>query len=112
LYVELQRHLDPAEERMNRVLIAAAERHHLPLVATNDVRHATPDAPPLLDVPMCLREKTTLDVAGRRLLANAERHLKPAREMAALFRDCPRALRTTRAMPERCTVQLAARGSS
>ncbi len=57
------------------------------------MRHATPDGRPLLDVLTCLREKTTLDAAGRRLLANAERHLKPAREMAALFRDLPRGAR-------------------
>jgi error-prone DNA polymerase len=107
LYVELQRHLDPDEERANRVLVAAAERHRLPLVATNDVRHATAAARPLLDVLMCLREKTTLDVAGRRLLANAERHLKPAREMAALFRDQPEALRNTRRIAEQCAFTLA-----
>jgi error-prone DNA polymerase len=56
---------------------------------------------------MCLREKTTLDVAGRRLLANAERHLKPAREMAALFRDQPDALRNTRRIAEQCAFTLA-----
>ena len=40
LYVDLQRHLDPAEERLNRALSALARRHGVPLVATNDVRHA------------------------------------------------------------------------
>ncbi|HSP97135.1 MAG TPA: PHP domain-containing protein, partial [Candidatus Dormibacteraeota bacterium] len=107
LYLDLQRHLDPAEERANRMLIAAAAQHRLPLVATNDVRHATADGRPLLDVLTCLREKTTLDAAGRRLLANAERHLKPAREMAALFRDQPAALRNTRRIAEQCAFTLA-----
>ena len=75
LYIDLQRHLDVDDERLNRTLTALAERFRIPLAATNDVRHATPDGRPLLDVLTCLREKTTLDAAGRRLLANAERHL-------------------------------------
>jgi error-prone DNA polymerase len=107
LYLELQRHLDPAEERENRVLVAAAERHGLPLVATNDVRHATAEGRSLLDVLTCLREKTTLDAAGRRLLGNAERHLKSARDMAGLFRDRPEALRNTRRIAEQCAFTLA-----
>jgi len=36
------------------------------------------------------RAKRTLDTAGRWLLKNAERHLKPAAEMQALFRDLPK----------------------
>ena len=107
LYLELNRHRDPRQERHNQRLIAAAAHHRLPLVATNDVRHAAADGRPLLDVLMCLREKTTLDAAGRRLLANAERHLKPAGEMAALFRDQPAALRNTRRIAEQCAFTLA-----
>ena len=79
----------------------------IPLAATNDVRHSLPGGRPLLDVLTCLREKTTLDAAGRRLLANAERHLKPARAMAALFRDCPQALAATRRIAEQCAFTLA-----
>ncbi|MGD9765369.1 MAG: DNA polymerase III subunit alpha [Candidatus Binatia bacterium] len=107
LYIALQRHLDPAEERRNRALMAIAARYGLPLVATNDVRHALPDGRPLLDVLTCLREHCTLDTAGRRLLANAERYLKPAREIAALFRDCPEAIRNTRRIAEECEFTLA-----
>ena len=36
-YLDLQRHLDPGEERLNRKLIALAEACRVPLVATNDV---------------------------------------------------------------------------
>jgi error-prone DNA polymerase len=37
LYIDVQRHLDPDEERLNRKLIALAEASGLPIVATNDV---------------------------------------------------------------------------
>ncbi|HTT78022.1 MAG TPA: error-prone DNA polymerase [Candidatus Binataceae bacterium] len=37
LLIDLQRHLDPDEERLNRRLLDLAAAAHLPLVATNDV---------------------------------------------------------------------------
>ena len=107
LYVEIQRHLDREEERLTRRLIDLAQATGLPLVATNDVRHAMHEDHRLLDVITCIRTKTTLDAAGRRLLKNAERHLKPAAEMQALFRDLPEAVVNTRRIAERCTFTLA-----
>jgi error-prone DNA polymerase len=107
LYIDLQRHFDPDEERLNRVLIDIAAHFHIPLVATNDVRHATPAGRPLLDVLTCIRNKTTLDTAGRQLLKNAERHLKSPAEMAALFCDLPEAIANTRRIAEQCEFTLA-----
>jgi error-prone DNA polymerase len=107
LYIDLQRHLDPEEERLNRALIAVAERFNIPLVATNDVRHASPSGKPLFDVLTCIRNKTTLDAAGRALLKNAERHLKSPMEMAALFRDLPEAIANTQRIAEQCAFTLA-----
>ncbi|HZO82739.1 MAG TPA: error-prone DNA polymerase [Candidatus Binataceae bacterium] len=105
LYLDLGRHLDPAEERLNRRLVALAEACRIPLVATNDVCHLGEDRT-LLDVLTCIRLGLTLEEAGRALWANAERRLKSPAEMAALFRDLPRALGATRAIAERCVFQL------
>jgi len=107
LYIDIQRHLDPDEERLNRALIDVARHFRIPLVATNDVCHATPAGRPLLDVLTCIRHKTTLDAAGRVLLKNAERHLKSPREMAALFRDLPGAIINTQRIAEQCEFTLA-----
>ena len=107
LWIDLQRHLDPDEERRNRFLADLGERKRLPLAVTNDVRHATRDERDLLDVLACIREKTTLDEAGRLLSANAERFLKSPRSMEALFRDRPAAIRATREIAERCAFTLA-----
>ena len=73
--------------------IAATAR--VPLLATNEVLYHHPARRPLQDVLTCIREKTTIDAIGRRLEANAERHLKPAHEMARLFRDVPEAIAET-----------------
>ena len=73
--------------------IAATAR--VPLLATNEVLYHHPARRPLQDVLTCIREKTTIDAVGKRLEANAERHLKPAHEMARLFRDVPEAIAET-----------------
>ncbi len=48
-----------------------------------------------------IRHHTTLDQAGRLLTANSMRHLRAARQMAALFRDIPEAIANTRIVSER-----------
>jgi len=67
----------------------------VPLLATNDPLYATPEQRPLHDILACIAEKTTIAKAGRLLAANAERFLKPAKEMARLFRDHPEAIAAT-----------------
>ncbi|WP_188065031.1 error-prone DNA polymerase [Sphingobium sp. KCTC 72723] len=83
-----------------------AQRLGLPLLATCDALYAMPQDRPLHDVVTCIREGTTLREAGRRLEANAERHLKPAREMARLFRDWPAAVTAWRDVLDRITFDL------
>ena len=95
VYVELQRHLDRPQEARNDWLRREAERLRLPLLATNEPRQADRRDRPLLDVLTCVRHHTTLDRAGRLLADNGERHLKAARDMEALFADCPEAVANT-----------------
>jgi error-prone DNA polymerase len=78
----------------------------LPLLATNDVLYADPSQRDLQDILTCIRLNTTIEQAGRRLQANAERHLKPPQEMARLFRDCPEALSETGRLLGRITFSL------
>ncbi|CCE04801.1 Error-prone DNA polymerase [Bradyrhizobium sp. STM 3843] len=78
----------------------------VPLLATNDVLYHHPERRPLQDVLTCIREKTTIDAVGRKLEANAERHLKPAHEMARLFRDHPQAIAETMRFADRITFSL------
>ena len=67
----------------------------MPVLATNEVLYHHPSRRPLQDVLTCIREKTTIEAVGKRVEANAERHLKPAEEMARLFRDAPEAVAET-----------------
>ncbi len=74
---------------------ALAARVGAPLIATNDALMHAPERRALADVLACIREKTTLEAAGRLTQANAERHLKAPREMARLFAEAPSAIAET-----------------
>ena len=95
VYVELQRHLLREQEWDNQILQELAAAFHVPVIATNGVRFAEPSDRSLYDVLTCIRHKTTLAHAGRRLTCNAERYLKPPEAMARLFADVPHAVAAT-----------------
>jgi len=99
--VELQRHFRRDEQSELQSLIDLAAAFRVPVVATNGVRFATPEARPLYDVLTCIRHKTRLARAGQRLTVNAERYLKSPEAMARLFSDLPQALAGTEALAER-----------
>jgi error-prone DNA polymerase len=63
-----------------------------PMVATGDVLYHGPERRALQDVLTCIREGCTIEQAGLRLEANAERHLKSPTEMARLFKRWPEAV--------------------
>ncbi|HEY0104734.1 MAG TPA: error-prone DNA polymerase [Rhizomicrobium sp.] len=107
-----------------RVWLAAAMRHHgddwrrlrrlsalardagVPLLAVNDVLYHDAGRRELQDVVTCIREHVTIDKAGRRLQANAERHLKTPAEMVRLFRDHPDAIAQTVRFADRIAFKL------
>ena len=84
-----------ADARRLACLRAIAEGARVPLLATNDALYATPEQRPLHDVLTCIEAGVTIAEAGRRLNANAERHLKSPAEMARLFAACPQAIAET-----------------
>jgi error-prone DNA polymerase len=80
------------DRRRLRELKRLAREARVPLIAVNDALYHHPDQRELQDIVTCIREHVSLQDAGKRLEANAERHLKPPGEMARLFRNCPEAI--------------------
>ena len=107
VYLELQRHLLRNEEHDNQALLAMGAAYHVPVVATNGVRFADASDRSLYVVLTCIRHKTTLAHAGRRLERNAERYLKPPALMAKLFQDVPTAVTATRELSDRLEYTMA-----
>src|SRR6266571_5974528 len=94
-FVEVQRHLDREGERTLERLVRLARAARVRLVATNQPLYAEAGGRAVADVFTCLREKTDLDHAGRRLSVNAERGLRSPAAMARAFADLPDAVATT-----------------
>jgi error-prone DNA polymerase len=91
--------------RLTRLARIASETG-LKLLATGDVLYHIAERRPMQDVVTCIREHCTISEAGFRLVANAERHLKSAAEMARLFRGYETALAASLEIAERCSFSL------
>jgi error-prone DNA polymerase len=78
----------------------------MPTVATNDVLYHAHERKPLQDVLTCIREGCTLETAGFRLQANAERDLKSPRQMHELFAAWPEALAAALEITDACRFSL------
>jgi error-prone DNA polymerase len=107
VYVEIQRHQEREQEWRNQAAIRIARSLKLPVLATNGVRYATPYDREILDLFTAVRHHTELDRAGRLLALNNQRHLRPACEMAALFRDVCGAVENTFELSSRLKFELA-----
>jgi len=106
LWIELQRHWLPEDDRLIGGLLAVAEAVGVGAVATNDVHYAVQEGHRLHDVLTATRHNVALAELGLRQRPNSEFYLKGAAEMAALFAERPDALAATQAIAERCDVSL------
>ncbi len=106
VYVEVQRHNEREEEWRNQAAIRIAKSLKLPVLATNGVRYATAYDREILDLFTCVRNHSELDHAGRLLSMNSQRHLRPAKEMTALFRDVSGATENTVTLSSRLKFEL------
>jgi error-prone DNA polymerase len=94
------------DRRRLKQLQRVAREAQVPLVAVNDALYHHPGRRELQDIVTCIREHVTLDAAGTRLEANAERHLKTAAEMARLFHAHPDAIAETLRFADRIAFTL------
>ncbi|RDJ20773.1 error-prone DNA polymerase [Bosea caraganae] len=104
LGIDMPHHGDD-RRRSDRLAVLAAKAR-VPCLAVNDVLYHAPERRPLQDVVSCIREHVPIERAGRMLEAHAERHLKPAAEMARLFRHAPEMVVETLRFFERCRFSL------
>ena len=101
LYLELQRHGEDIERRIEGPLIELAYARNLPLVATNDVHFPKESMYAAHDVLLCIEQGTHIDDPNRRRLT-PEHYFKSAAEMRQLFADLPEACDNTLLIAQRC----------
>ena len=101
LYIELTRHGEEIERRIEDDLIDLAMTHDLPLVATNEAFFADAAMYEAHDALLCIAEGAHVVEQDRRRLT-AEHRFRGAAEMRALFADLPEALDNTLTIARRC----------
>ena len=106
VWLAAARRYGPRDLQRLSALAALAETCGAPMVATNDVLYHAPERRALQDVLTCIREGCTIETAGLRLQANAERHLKSADEMARLFARFPGAVARSAEIADRISFDL------
>lgn len=98
LYVEINRHGQEDEKRVNEVLIAMAKRNNVKVVACNNTYYIKKEDANAHDILLCVKdgEKQATPIGrgrGYRYgLPNQEYYFKSQEEMKALFKDLPEAI--------------------
>ncbi|MDC1285442.1 DNA polymerase III subunit alpha [Flavobacteriaceae bacterium] len=98
LYVELMRHGQEDEKRVNEVLIPLAKQYEIPLIASNNTYYASKEEANAHDILLCLKEgekQATPIGRGRGFrfgFPNQEYYIKSTEEMKTLFKDLPEAI--------------------
>ncbi|MCF4100244.1 DNA polymerase III subunit alpha [Gillisia sp. M10.2A] len=98
LYIELMRHGQEEENRVNNVLVQFAKKHKVKLVATNNTYYCAQEDANAHDILLCVKdgEKQATPIGrgrGYRYgLPNNEYYFKSDEEMKSLFKDLPEAI--------------------
>ena len=98
LYIEIMRHGQDDEDRINPVLVHFSEKHHIKLVATNSAFYLKQEEANAHDILLCVKdgEKQATPIGrgrGYRYgLPNQEYYFKTPKQMQSLFADLPQAL--------------------
>jgi DNA-directed DNA polymerase III (polc) len=98
LYVELMRHGQEDEDRVNQVLVQLAKDHNVKMVATNNTYYCAKDDAEAHDILLCVKdgEKRSTPIGrgrGYRYgLPNQEYYFKSSDEMKEIFKDIPEAI--------------------
>ena len=107
LYVEVLRHQQEDENRVNAVLIPMAKKHGVKLVACNNTYYINKEDANAHDILLCVKdgEKQATPIGrgrGYRYgLPNQEYYFKSQDEMKLLFKDLPEAIATISEITEK-----------
>ncbi|PCJ95528.1 MAG: DNA polymerase III subunit alpha [Flavobacteriaceae bacterium] len=95
LYMEVMRHGQEDEDRVNKVLLQFAKKHEVPLIATNNTYYCAQDDANAHDILLCVKdgEKQATPIGrgrGYRYgMPNNEYYFKSSDGMKEIFKDIP-----------------------
>ncbi|MBX5437858.1 MAG: DNA polymerase III subunit alpha, partial [Alicyclobacillaceae bacterium] len=105
-FIELQGDDYPHTDWLNEALAELAGRLGIPLVATSNVHHLTPEQFPVYDLLTCIRLRIDVHTPHPERPLNPARWLHGPDEAARRFAKYPEAIANTLRIAERCEVAL------
>jgi DNA polymerase-3 subunit alpha len=106
LFVELQDHGLPEQQKTNPALVEIARRIGAPLLATNDSHYTHREDHVAHDALLCVQTGALIDDPKRFKFEGEEHYLKSAAEMRHLFAEVPEACDNTLLIAERANVEI------
>ena len=105
-FIEIQHHGTDRDARLRSQLVDLARSLDIPLVATTDVHYLAEEDRAAHEVLLNIRANKTLKDPDHRTFDGEGYHFRTGEEMAALFAETPDAITNTRAIADRCNVEL------
>ncbi len=105
LYVEIQRHDHPDEQKVEPLLLAMAYERELPIVATNQAFFEKTEDYTAHDALLCIASGSYLTVEDRRKVTPRHYFTSEA-DMVQIFADLPEALENTIEIAQRCAYRV------
>lgn len=108
LYIELMRHGQEDENRVNITLLKFSKKHQVKIVATNNTYYLNKEDAKSHDILLCVKDGELVSTPkgrGRGFrygLDNEEYYFKSSDEMKELFLDLPEAIENVREIVEKC----------
>ncbi len=101
-YLELQ----PHSPELHAPLLMLSQELGIPVVATQDIHYTTHEDATAHEILLAVQTSSKLDDEDRLSLKNYDLSLRPAEEMAEIFKDIPQALENTVRIAAMCDVTI------
>ncbi|MFD2116534.1 DNA polymerase III subunit alpha [Paenibacillus yanchengensis] len=105
-YIELQDHGLYEQKKVLPLLKELAEKLQISVVATNDVHYIQAEDEALQDILICIGTGKTVEDEDRLRIASNQLYMRSTDEMSALFRHIPQAITNTRAIADKCELEI------
>ena len=105
-YLEVQDHKNPSQVRINQQILALGKKLEIPVVVTGDAHYLLPADKGAHEVLLSIQTGSYRDDPGRMTLADYDLHLTDPREIIDRWADHPEVVANTRAIADRCRVEL------
>ena len=105
-YLEIQENGIPEQVEVNRKVVEFAQKHNIPLVATNDCHYLERDDASAQEVLMCIQTGKTFEDEKRMRLTTSEFYFKSPEEMRKAFHYIPEACDNTLKIADMCNLEI------